>query len=161
MIGGLSFMVSGKLCCGVNRMGILVRIAPEVRKQVLGQPHVHPMKLAGRTISSFVRVDPEAYRTDTALAKWVRMGVSFALAALRREIARPLASFMLKCRFLLGKLQTFQNDRFTHPNGGCNRQLHRKPDNVLSLFLRLSVGDAGHLFASHEVRFPRPPTGRD
>jgi len=86
MIGGLSFMVSGKLCCGVNRMGILVRIAPEMRKQMLGQPHVLLMKLAGRTISSFVRVEPEGYRTDAALAKWVRTGVSFAVSASRRKV---------------------------------------------------------------------------
>jgi TfoX N-terminal domain len=86
MIGGLSFMVSGKLCCGVNRMGILVRIAPEMREQMLRQPHVRPMKLSGRTISSFVRVEPEGYRTDAALAKWVQMGVRFALAASRRKV---------------------------------------------------------------------------
>jgi hypothetical protein len=36
MIGGLSFMVSGKLCCGVNRTGILIRIAPEMREQNVG-----------------------------------------------------------------------------------------------------------------------------
>ena len=86
MIGGLSFIVSGKLCCGVNRMGILIRIAPEMRGQMLGQPHVRPMKLAGRTISSFVRVERESYRTDTALAKRVRVGVSSALAASRRKV---------------------------------------------------------------------------
>lgn len=52
MIGGLSFMVDGKLCCGVNRMGLLVRIGPDVCKQVLEQPHVRPMKLAGRTVAN-------------------------------------------------------------------------------------------------------------
>jgi hypothetical protein len=36
MIGGLSFMVNGKLCCGVNRTGILIRIAPEMREQDVG-----------------------------------------------------------------------------------------------------------------------------
>jgi hypothetical protein len=29
-------MVSGKLCCGVNRTGILIRIAPEMREQDVG-----------------------------------------------------------------------------------------------------------------------------
>lgn len=76
-------MVSGKLCCGVNRLGLLVRIGPEVRKRLLERRHVRPMKLAGRTVSSFVRVDPEAYRTDASLAKWVEMGVRYALVASR------------------------------------------------------------------------------
>jgi hypothetical protein len=55
MIGGLSFMINGKLCCGVNRMGLLVRIGPEVRTRVLEQPNVRPMRLADRTVSNFVR----------------------------------------------------------------------------------------------------------
>ena len=84
MIGGLSFLVGGTLCCGVNRLGLLVRIGPEVRKRVLEKPHVHPMNLAGRTVSSFVRVDPEAYCTDAALAKWLQGGVKYALAASRK-----------------------------------------------------------------------------
>jgi TfoX N-terminal domain len=88
MIGGLSFMVSGKLCCGVNRMGLLVRIGPEERKWVLEQPHVRPMKLGGRTVSSFVRIDPEAYRTDASLTKWILMGVRYALAASREDVRR-------------------------------------------------------------------------
>jgi hypothetical protein len=46
------------------------------------------VKLAGRTILSFVRVDPEAYRTDVALAKWIKMGVRYALAASRKEVGR-------------------------------------------------------------------------
>jgi TfoX N-terminal domain len=53
MIGGLSFMVSGKLCCGVNRKGLMVRVGLDVREQVLEQPMLHPMKLAGRVICQF------------------------------------------------------------------------------------------------------------
>lgn len=83
MIGGLFFLVGSKLCCGVNRMGLLVRIGPEVRERVLEQSHVRPMRLGDRTVSNFVRVAPEGYRTDAALVKWVRMGVGFALAAAR------------------------------------------------------------------------------
>jgi hypothetical protein len=85
MIGGLSFMISGKLCYGVNRMGLLVRVGPEVRKRMSERPHVRQMTLAGRTVSSFVRVDPEAHRTDAALAKWIQIGVRYVLAASRKE----------------------------------------------------------------------------
>jgi len=76
------------LCCGINRRGLLVRVGPKVRKRLLKHPHVHSMELAGRTVSSFVRVDPEAFRTDTVLAKWVQIGVRHALAASRKEV-RP------------------------------------------------------------------------
>jgi hypothetical protein len=69
-------------------MGLLVRIGPKVRQEILEHPHVRPMKLASRTVSSFVRVDPEAYRSDAALAKWVEIGVRHALAASRKDVRR-------------------------------------------------------------------------
>ena len=85
MIGGLSFMINGKLCCGVNREGLLIRIGPEIREELLAERDVHPMNLGGRTVSSFVRVAPAAYETEAALAMWVKMGVRYALAASQRK----------------------------------------------------------------------------
>jgi hypothetical protein len=35
------------------------------------------MEMADRTMTGFVRVMPEGYRTDAALEKWVRLGVEF------------------------------------------------------------------------------------
>lgn len=77
MIGGLSFMVSGSMCCGVTRDGLMVRVGPEAREWALAQPYVRPMEFAGRPLSGFVCVDPEGYETDTALAVWIQRGIDF------------------------------------------------------------------------------------
>ena len=80
LMGGLCFMVKGAMCCSVSgRGGLLVRVGPEAFERMLGEPHVQPMEMRGRTMTSFVRVMPDGYRTEAALRKWVQRGVDFAL----------------------------------------------------------------------------------
>jgi len=75
MVGGRSFLVSGRLCCGVTATGLVVRVGREGREQALAQPHVRPMKFAGRPLAGFVCVDAAGYRTDRALARWIQRGL--------------------------------------------------------------------------------------
>lgn len=92
LMGGLCFMVKGAMCCSVSgRGGLLVRVGPEAFERMLGEPHVQPMEMRGRTMTSFVRVMPDGYRTEAALRKWVQRGVDFALtlpAKPKRKLAR-------------------------------------------------------------------------
>ncbi len=82
LMGGLSFMASGSMCCSVSgRGGLLVRVGAEARAQMLAEPHVQPMGMGGRTMSGFVRVAPEGYRTGAALRKWVERGIAAARLA--------------------------------------------------------------------------------
>ena len=77
MVGGLSFMVNGSMCCGVTGTSLMVRVGREGYKWALAQPHVRPMEFAGRPLSGFVCVDPEGYQTDAALATWVQRAIDF------------------------------------------------------------------------------------
>src|ERR1700716_894168 len=77
MVGGMSFMVDGSMCCGVTGTALMVRVGPEGRESALARPHVRPMKFAGRPLAGFVCVDPQGYRTDKALATWVQRGIDF------------------------------------------------------------------------------------
>ncbi len=78
MVGGVSFMVDGTMCCGVSGSALMVRVGSEGRNRALSQPHVRPMKFAGRPLAGFVLVDPDGITTDEALAAWVRRGLDFA-----------------------------------------------------------------------------------
>jgi TfoX/Sxy family transcriptional regulator of competence genes len=96
MMGGLCFMVKGGMCCAVSgRGGLLVRVGAEAHERLLAEPHVRPMVMAGRSVTSFVRVMPEGYRGHASLKKWVQSGLD-AVAALktrptRRKSARSAA----------------------------------------------------------------------
>ena len=76
MMGGLVFMVNGHMCVVASgRGGLLVRVGPGIQARALKEPHVKPMTMAGRTMTGFVRVAPEGYRTAAALRKWVQRGL--------------------------------------------------------------------------------------
>jgi TfoX/Sxy family transcriptional regulator of competence genes len=91
MIGGLSFMVDGSMCCGVTGAGLMVRVGPDGYERALAEPHVRPMEFAGKPLAAFVLVAPEGYPTDTALATWVQRGLDFVatLPAKKSAARRP------------------------------------------------------------------------
>jgi TfoX/Sxy family transcriptional regulator of competence genes len=76
MMGGLCFMVAGRMCCSVSgRGGLLIRVGADARQSMLAAPHVGPMRMGRRTMTGFVRVAPEAYQTEAALQMWIKRGL--------------------------------------------------------------------------------------
>jgi TfoX/Sxy family transcriptional regulator of competence genes len=81
MMGGLSFMVTGGMCCSVSgRGGLLIRVGADMQARILREPHAQPVGSGGRQMTSFVRVAPEGYRTEAALKTWVERGLEFVTA---------------------------------------------------------------------------------
>jgi TfoX N-terminal domain len=79
MFGGLTFMLGGHMCCGVNRDELIVRLDPAAEDAALAQPHARPMDLTGRPMRGFVTVKPEGLNGE-ALGRWVGQAVSYAEA---------------------------------------------------------------------------------
>lgn len=77
MVGGLSFMVGGSMCCGVTGSALMVRVGAEARDRTLAEPHVRPMEFAGRPLAGFVCVDPAGLRADATLRRWVQLSLDF------------------------------------------------------------------------------------
>jgi TfoX/Sxy family transcriptional regulator of competence genes len=88
MVGGLSFLIDGNMCCGVTGTALMVRVGRDGRQQALQEPHVRPMRFADRDLSGFVCVDPPGFAADDALARWVQRGLDF-VAALPPKPPRP------------------------------------------------------------------------
>jgi len=78
MMGGLCFMVQGRMCCSVSgRGGLLVRVGADAQQSMLGEPHVGPMGMGRRMMTGFVRVAPEGYQSEAALKAWLKRGLDF------------------------------------------------------------------------------------
>ena len=77
MVGGLSFLVNGNMCCGITDRALMVRVGAKGREQALREPHVRPMQLGGRILSGFICVEPAGFAADDALATWVQRGLDF------------------------------------------------------------------------------------
>ena len=77
MVGGLSFLVNGNMCCGVTGTALMIRVGADGREQALREPHARPMLLGGRVLSGFVCIEPAGYAADDSLARWVGRGLDF------------------------------------------------------------------------------------
>jgi TfoX/Sxy family transcriptional regulator of competence genes len=77
MFGGLTFMVGGNMCCGVNKDELIVRLDPEREQEALSRPHARAMDFTGRHIPGFITIRPEGL-DDDQLGEWVREAVARA-----------------------------------------------------------------------------------
>ena len=92
MMGGLCFMVKGRMCASASgRGGLLVRVGPDAYQTMLGEPHVVPMGMGKRIMTGFVRVAPEGYRTEAGLKKWIKRGLDFVATMPEGAPARKAA----------------------------------------------------------------------
>jgi TfoX/Sxy family transcriptional regulator of competence genes len=77
MFGGLAFMVSGHMACGIVAEDLMVRVGPAAYHRVLVEPHAREMDFTGRALKGFVYVAPAGFEADEALSAWVDRALSF------------------------------------------------------------------------------------
>ena len=78
MFGGLCFIVSGNMCCGVTGDDLMVRVGPLANDEALAMPAARPMDITGRPMKGFVLVGPEGTRDEESLQQWLELGLGFA-----------------------------------------------------------------------------------
>ena len=82
LMGGLCFMVGGSMCCSVSgRGGLLVRVGRDAYEHMVNEPHAQSVAMRGRTMTGFIRVSPDGYRTGATLKAWIERGIAAANAA--------------------------------------------------------------------------------
>jgi TfoX/Sxy family transcriptional regulator of competence genes len=77
MMGGLCFMVRGKMCVGVTKDRLMVRLDPAVEAAALARPGCQPMDFTGRPMKGYVFVRPEGCETEAQLRHWLDLALDF------------------------------------------------------------------------------------
>ena len=77
MMGGLCFMVAGKMCVGVEKDRLMARIDPAVHDEALQRKGCAPMDFTGRPMRGFVFVNAAGYSTARALVGWLELALDF------------------------------------------------------------------------------------
>lgn len=78
MFGGLTFMVNGKMCCGILKDDLIVRVGKEDNAKALARPHSRPMDFTGKPMAGFIYVDENGWSSTKELKGWLEMGLAFA-----------------------------------------------------------------------------------
>jgi TfoX/Sxy family transcriptional regulator of competence genes len=77
MMGGLAFMVNSKMCVGIIKDDLMVRIAPEEYEAALEKPGCHVMDFTGKVLKGFVLVGPEGVKGKKQLDSWISSALDF------------------------------------------------------------------------------------
>lgn len=77
MMGGLCFMVDGKMCVGIADSRLMVRLDPAIYEESLELPGCRPMDFTGRPMRGFVFVDSAAIATRKPLDVWITKALDF------------------------------------------------------------------------------------
>ena len=79
MVGGLAFLVGGNMAVAASSTGgLMVRVDPDEGERLVASTRAEPMVMRGRSMSGWLRLDPEHVRTEPQLRKWVETGTSYA-----------------------------------------------------------------------------------
>ena len=78
MFGGLAFMVNGRMCCGVLKTDLVLRLTPEEADAALREPHTRPMDFTGKPMKSMIYVSSIGTDSDQALTTWIESAVRLA-----------------------------------------------------------------------------------
>lgn len=77
MFGGLAFMVSGHMACGIVGQDLMVRVGPARYEKALARRHARPMDFTGKPLRGMVYVRPSGLRSRAALSGWVQLALEF------------------------------------------------------------------------------------
>jgi TfoX/Sxy family transcriptional regulator of competence genes len=77
MFGGLCFMVNGKMCVGVEKERLMVRLDPLLYDDVIEKEGVRPMDFTGKIMKGYVFVDIDALQTKKKLEYWIGLALEF------------------------------------------------------------------------------------
>lgn len=71
MFGGYCFLVDDKLCCGVFKEELMVRIAPEAEANYLQNEDCRMMDKNPNSMKGFLMINPEGIDMDEDLDIWI------------------------------------------------------------------------------------------
>ena len=77
MFGGLCFMVSNHMCCGIVKDTLMARVGPDNYENCLAAKHAGEMDFTGKAMKGMVYVSPKGIESDTDLANWIDRCLTF------------------------------------------------------------------------------------
>ena len=77
MFGGLCFMVSNHMCCGIVKDTLMARVGQNNYEMCLDKNYAGEMDFTGKAMKGMVYVAPEGIESDSELREWISICVDF------------------------------------------------------------------------------------
>ena len=89
MFGGLCFMVNDKMCIGVEKDRLMVRLDPARYDEVIEKEGCEPMNFTGKIMKGFVFVNEEVLNTKKKLEYWIKLALEYNKIAKASKKSAP------------------------------------------------------------------------
>jgi TfoX/Sxy family transcriptional regulator of competence genes len=77
MMGGLCFLIDGKMAVGIVKDSLMARIDPDLYEKALVKKGCRPMDFTGKPMKGYVFVDPVGVDMDKDLEYWIQLSLDF------------------------------------------------------------------------------------
>jgi hypothetical protein len=77
MFGGLCYLESGNMVCGITRDTFMARVGPDQYEECLKTEHAREMDFTGKPMKGMIFVAPEGVAEDEDLAVWINRCLAF------------------------------------------------------------------------------------
>lgn len=77
MMGGLTFMVNGKMCVGIIKDELMCRIDPVIHNTVVEMNGCRTMDFTKRPMIGYILVDDTGMRTNKEFDYWIGLALEF------------------------------------------------------------------------------------
>jgi TfoX/Sxy family transcriptional regulator of competence genes len=77
MMGGLTFMVNDKMCVGIVKDELMVRINPDEHETIIQRPSARTMDFTSKPMKGFIFVSPEGVDNEADLESWVQLALDY------------------------------------------------------------------------------------
>lgn len=77
MMGGLAFMVNGKMCINISDENLMCRVDPALKEELSRRTGYQPMVMKGRVLDGYCYIEPEGTETERALSYWIELCLNY------------------------------------------------------------------------------------
>jgi TfoX/Sxy family transcriptional regulator of competence genes len=75
MFGGIAFMISDKMCVGVDKDAIMLRCEPEMTAELLSKKGARHFDLTGKPMKGWLLVDEEGTKSKKDFDFWIHTAI--------------------------------------------------------------------------------------
>ncbi len=90
MFGGLCFMLNDKMCVGVEKDRLMVRLNPSKFDEVMEMHGCNRMDFTGKEMKGFVFVDTNVLNTKKKLEFWIGLALEYNKVAKSTKKRKPI-----------------------------------------------------------------------
>ena len=77
MMGGLTFMVNGKMCVGIIKDEMMCRIDPEIHEMAIEKTGCRTMDFTKKPMKGWIMVDESGMKSNKDLNYWIELALAY------------------------------------------------------------------------------------